>query len=144
MLKLHKFYADANWPVVKSTTYLRYSLDDSKVEDDENQLQMSRKSLSSDYTRREEYQGSSFRESKDLSKNIKMKILHLRKQSYSRQLEYGKISMDAFKILSQSVFVALDKEDSELEIEVLKSLHKRKVGNFFIFTQSKKGSKMFR
>ncbi|KAJ3638979.1 hypothetical protein MTP99_002306 [Tenebrio molitor] len=119
ILKMDRFLADTNWPMVIEVTNMRhpYKLELQSEEDDSFFLGY-RFAHCSD-CKKDFPQEPTQKEMKDMTREAKMRILKAKKMSYSRQYENGMMSQEAIRILSQAVELAMDTDEAVIELDGL-------------------------
>lgn len=66
-------------------------------------------------------------------KEAKLRILKLKKTAYSRQFENGMISKHAIRNMYQAVEMAMDSQDSIIELDGLYKLFEKQVLSEFLY-----------
>jgi sodium/hydrogen exchanger 10/11 len=126
ILKMDRFLSDANWPLVLHTTALKHpykktaaigNIQNNEEEEEEHILGY-RFTFCPD-CQKEVLNEPTPKETKEMTKEAKLRILKLKKTSYSRQFENGMISKEGIRIMHQAVEIAMDSEDLVIELDGL-------------------------
>ncbi|XP_008199714.2 solute carrier family 9 member C1-like [Tribolium castaneum] len=125
ILKMDRFLADVNWPVVLEATDMKhpYRMGMEDTEEDNFFLLGYRFTVCPD-CKSEIPKEPTTRELKDMAKEAKMRVLKSKKMCYARQYENGMMTKEGIKILSQAVELAMDTEAAVIQLEGLEKRFK--------------------
>ncbi|RZC35365.1 sodium/hydrogen exchanger 10-like, partial [Asbolus verrucosus] len=152
ILKMDRFLSDANWPLVTRATALKHpykknanadSEDESEKEDEDYFVGYRftvcpdcKKNILNEPSRKELREMIKLDVSLILDLNVlifrlnreaKMRTLKLRKIFYSRRFEHGLLTAEGIRIALQSVEVAMDSDERQIEIDELIKMFNKEV-----------------
>ncbi|XP_063905704.1 sodium/hydrogen exchanger 10-like isoform X3 [Zophobas morio] len=135
ILKMDRFLADANWPLVMKATALKHPYKKMsqdvilKGQEDNNDLLDHRYTFCPDCQNKVQNEPTP-KEFRDMLKEAKLRLLKLKKTAYSRFFENGMMSKFGIGIMHQTIEVAMDNEELIVELDGLYRLF-TKEGMFY-------------
>ncbi|KAF2899253.1 hypothetical protein ILUMI_06916, partial [Ignelater luminosus] len=126
MLKMDRFLADANWPLVNTATILKhpYKINYSDSDEEEENYLGFRVTTCPD-CQKEIPNEPTNKEMVEMIREARMRILKAKKISYARQYENGMLSKEGIRVLTQAIETAMDTPEALIELEGLHRYFKR-------------------
>ncbi|XP_044264363.1 sodium/hydrogen exchanger 10-like [Tribolium madens] len=124
ILKMDRFLADVNWPVVIEATDMKHPYRMGMEDTEEDSFFLGYRFTICPDCKTEIPKEPTVRELKDMAKEAKMRVLKSKKMCYARQYENGMMTKEGIRILSQAVELAMDTEAAMIQLEGLEKRFK--------------------
>ncbi|XP_063905623.1 sodium/hydrogen exchanger 10-like isoform X3 [Zophobas morio] len=116
VLKMDKFLADVNWPVVIESTEMAHPYYTGMTDEEDEGFLGYRFTWCGD-CKKDILQEPSQKEMQEMMKEATMRILKARRMCYSRQYENGMMTKEGIRILSRNAELAMDSAELDMGIE---------------------------
>ncbi|XP_017771554.1 PREDICTED: LOW QUALITY PROTEIN: sodium/hydrogen exchanger 10-like [Nicrophorus vespilloides] len=128
IMKMNRFFSDANWPLIQSTTVLTnvFKGDTEESEADNENIWGQRKMICPGCSKNILVEPS-IKDLADISREVRLRVLKAQRVSYAKQYENGLLTKIELRGLLQAVEIAMDSQDMIIKLDELFRMFNDKV-----------------